>query len=73
MSKVCSITGKRPRCGHRISHSNVKTKRRFLPNLQKRRIWLPSEKRFVNIKITTKALRIIDKVGIEAALAKQSV
>lgn len=72
MSKVCSITGKRPQYGHRISHSNIKTKRRFLPNLQKRRIFVPSEKRFVTIRVTTKALRIIDKLGIEAALAKIS-
>lgn len=71
MSKVCSITGKGPLRGNRISHSNIKTKRRFLPNLQKRRIWLAKEQRFVTVRISTKALRIIDKVGIETALAKQ--
>jgi len=70
MSKVCQATGKRPMSGHNVSHSKIKTKRRFLPNLQKRRIWVPSLKRFVSLKLSTKAIRTIDKIGIEAALKK---
>jgi large subunit ribosomal protein L28 len=70
MAKVCPITEKRPISGHRVSHANNKTKRRFLPNLQEKRIWVPSEKRFIRVRLTAKALRTIDKVGVEAVLAK---
>lgn len=65
MSRVCQVTGKRPMSGHNVSHSNRKTNRRFLPNLRWHRFWLPSEKRFVRLKISTKGLRTIDKLGIE--------
>lgn len=68
MSKVCQVTGKRPQTGHKVSHANNKTKRRFLPNLQKRHIWVPSENRFVTIRVSMKGLRTIDKLGIEAVL-----
>lgn len=70
MTKACQVTGKRPLSGHNISHANNKTKRRFLPNLQKRRLWVPSKKRFMTLRVTTKALRIIDKLGIDAVLNK---
>lgn len=70
MSKVCQVTKKRPQVGHKVSHANNKTKRRFLPNLHKRRIWVPSENRYVTLNISTKGLRTIDKLGIEAVLAK---
>jgi large subunit ribosomal protein L28 len=69
MSKVCPITGKRPLKGNNVSHANNKTKRRFLPNLQKRRLWLESQKRFVSLRITTRGIRIIDKHGLEKVLA----
>jgi large subunit ribosomal protein L28 len=69
MSKVCQVTGKKPMVGHRISHSNIKTKRRFLPNIQVRRFWIESEQRFVRLKVSTQGIRIIDKVGIEQVLA----
>jgi large subunit ribosomal protein L28 len=69
MSKVCQVTGKRPQTGNKVSHANNKTKRRFLPNLQKRHIWVPSENRFVTLKVSMKGLRTIDKLGIEAVLA----
>ncbi len=65
MAKVCEVTGKRPRTGNNISHANNKTKRRFLPNLKKRRFWLPTEKRFVTLTVSTQGMRIIDKLGIE--------
>ena len=70
MSKVCMVTGKRPMTGHHVSHANNKTKRRFLPNLHKRRIWVESETRFVSLVVSSKGLRIIDKQGIDAVLAR---
>ena len=68
MSKVCQVTGKRPVTGNNVSHSQIKTKRRFLPNLQTHRFWVESEKRFVRLRISTKGMRIIDKKGIDAVL-----
>lgn len=70
MTKACDITGKSPITGNNVSHANNKTKRRFLPNLHKRRIWVPSQKRYVTLKVSAHGLRIIDKIGIEAALEK---
>ena len=69
MAKVCKVTGKRPMSGHNVSHANNKTKRRFLPNLHSHRFWVDSEKRWVRLRITAKAMRIIDKLGIDAVLA----
>lgn len=68
MSKVCPVTGKRPISGHTVSHANNKTKRRFEPNLHEKRIWIASEKRFIRVRLSAKALRTIDKVGVEAVL-----
>ena len=68
MSRVCQLTGKRPTTGNNVSHANNKTKRRFLPNIQKRRIWVENENRFVNLKLSTKGIRMIDKLGIEKVL-----
>jgi large subunit ribosomal protein L28 len=68
MSRVCQITGKRPISGNNVSHANNKTRRRFLPNIQQRRIWVEEENRFVSLKISTKGIRIIDKLGIQAVL-----
>lgn len=69
MSKVCQVTGKRPVAGNNVSHSNIKTKRRFLPNLHWHRFWVESEKRFTRLRVSTKGMRIIDKLGIDAVLA----
>ncbi len=69
MAKVCQVTGKAPMVGHNVSHANNKTKRRFLPNLQYRRFWVESENRWVRLRITNAALRLIDKKGIDAVLA----
>jgi large subunit ribosomal protein L28 len=55
--------------GHNVSHANNKTKRRFLPNLHDRRLWVDSEKRWVRLRLSRKGLRIIDKKGIDAVLA----
>ena len=69
MSKVCQVTGKRPQSGNNVSHAHNKTRRRFLPNLQYKRFWLESEKRYVRLRASHKGLRIIDKHGIEKVLA----
>ena len=69
MSKVCQVTGKRPQRGNNVSHANNRTRRRFLPNLQYKRFWVESEKRFVRLRLSHKGLRIIDKLGIEKVLA----
>jgi len=70
MARVCQVTGKRPQKGNHVSHANNKTRRRFFPNLQYRRFWLESEKRWIRLRISQKALRTIDKKGIEVVLAE---
>jgi len=69
MSKVCQVTGKRPQSGNNVSHANNRTRRRFLPNLQNKRFWLESEKRYIRLRVSQKGIRIIDKQGIEKVLA----
>jgi large subunit ribosomal protein L28 len=69
MARVCQITGKRPRVGNNVSHANNKTRRRYLPNLQWHRFWVASENRFVRLRVSTAALRTIDKNGIDSVLA----
>lgn len=69
MSKVCQVTGKRPVTGNNVSHSQVKTKRRFLPNLHTHRFWVESENRYVKLRLSAKGMRIIDKLGIDTVLA----
>ena len=69
MARVCVVTGKKPMVGNNVSHANNKTKRRFLPNLQYRRFWVESEKRWVRLRLSNAALRTIDKNGIESVLA----
>lgn len=68
MSKVCQVTGKGVLTGHKVSHSNRKTKKRSLPNLQTHRFWVPSENRWVKLRLSTSAIKEIDKRGIEAVL-----
>ena len=68
MSQVCQVTGKRPMTGNNVSHAKNRTRRRFLPNLHSHRFWVPSENRFVRLRVTTKGMRIIDKNGIESVL-----
>ena len=70
MSRVCLVTGKRPISGNNVSHSNRKTKRRFLPNLHYHRFWVESEKRWVRLRVSTKGMRIIDKKGIDEVLSE---
>jgi len=69
MSQVCQVTGKRPMTGNNVSHAQNKTRRRFSPNLHYHRFWVDSEKRFVRLRVSSKGMRIIDKVGIEQVLA----
>ncbi|MCC5795284.1 MAG: 50S ribosomal protein L28 [Chromatiales bacterium] len=69
MSRVCQVTGRKPAYGNTVSHANNKSRRRFLPNLQTHRFWLESEKRFVRLRLTTRAMRTIDKLGIEKVVA----
>jgi large subunit ribosomal protein L28 len=69
MSRVCQVTGKRPQSGNNVSHANNRTRRRFLPNLQSKRFWLESEQRWVRLRVSHKAMRTIDKHGIEKVLA----
>ena len=70
MSRVCQVTGKRPISGNNVSHSNVKTRRRFLPNLHRHRFWVESENRWVRLRVSTKGIRMIDKKGIDAVLTE---
>ncbi len=70
MAKECQVTGKRPQSGNNVSHAKNRTRRRFLPNLHKRRIWIPSEKRYITLKVSAKGLRTIYKLGIETVLKK---
>ena len=69
MSKVCQVTGKKPVTGNNVSHSQRKTRRRFLPNLHAHRFWVESQKRFVKLRVSSKGIRTIDKLGIEQVLA----
>jgi len=70
MAKVCDITGKRARVGNNVSHANNKTKRKFYPNLHKKSFFIPEEDAWITLKVCTKALRTINKVGISAVLKK---
>lgn len=68
MSRVCQVTGKRPMSGNNVSHANNRTRRRFLPNLQNKRIWVESENRYVKLRISQNGLRTVDKKGIDKVL-----
>lgn len=70
MSKVCELTGTRPLFGNKVSHSNHKTRRRFNPNLQKKSFFVPETGEWIQLKITAKALRTIDKLGLYAYMKK---
>lgn len=72
MSRICQITGKKPITGNRVSHSNIKTKRRFLPNLQVKRFYVPEEDFWITLRVSSKAIRIINKKGISAVLKQVS-
>lgn len=73
MSRRCELTGKGVQVGHRVSHSNVKSKHRFLPNLQKKRFWSTELTKFVTLKVATSTIRTIDKVGLDAFARKNGI
>ena len=73
MSRKCDITGKRPLVGYNVSHAHNKTKKRQLPNLQTKRIYVPELEKWIRVKVSTSALRSIDKVGLGAFLRKNGL
>jgi len=68
MTRICQVSGKRTRSGNNVSHANNKTRRKFIPNLHKHRIWVESQNRYVKLRLSKKGLRTIDKLGIEHVL-----
>lgn len=64
MARVCQVTGKKPMGGHKVSHSNIKTKRRFLPNLQTKRYYLAEEEKWITLKLSGEGIRTINKRGL---------
>jgi large subunit ribosomal protein L28 len=73
MARVCQITGKKTRVGNNVSHANNKTKRKFYPNLQTKRFFVPSLNEWVSLKLSTTAIRTISKKGIEAVLKESGI
>ena len=70
MSRVCQVTGKRPISGNNVSHAHNKTRRRFLPNLHTHKFWVEEENRWVKLRVSTKGMRMIDKLGIDEILKR---
>ncbi|GAA4851174.1 50S ribosomal protein L28 [Saccharopolyspora rosea] len=70
MSVRCQVTGRKPGYGNQVSHSNKRTRRRWLPNVQRRRYWLPSEGRYVRLRVSTKGMKTIERRGVEAVVAE---
>ncbi len=70
MARVCQITGKSPISGNSVSHSNIKTKRRFLPNLQTKRFFLAEEDKWITLKVSSEGLRTINKNGLYSVVKK---
>ncbi|MGB9770685.1 MAG: 50S ribosomal protein L28 [Candidatus Kapaibacteriota bacterium] len=68
MARVCVITGKKPLTGNNVSHANNRTRRRFLPNLQWKKFWIPEQKRWIRLRVSTQAIKTIDKRGITSVL-----
>ena len=68
MARVCQITGKRPMAGNSVSHANNKTKRRFYPNLHTKRFFIPEEGKWITLKVSTTAIKTINKRGISSVL-----
>ncbi len=70
MAKRCQVTGKKPMVGNNVSHANNKTKRRFLPNLHRKRFFLVEENRWIRITVSARGIKTINKNGIEAVVRK---
>ena len=73
MARKCQLSSKGVLVGNRVSHSNIKTKHRFLPNLQKKRFWSQEKKRFIVLKVSTSAIRTIDKIGLDAYIRRSGI
>ena len=73
MARVCQLTGRKPGSGNKVSHSQRKTRRRWLPNLITQRFWLESEKRWVKLRVSARGLKTIKKLGLEKAIRKYGV
>jgi large subunit ribosomal protein L28 len=69
MSKICQVTGRKPAFGNNVSHSHRKTRRRWDPNIQNHRFWVPSEKRWISLTVSAKGIKTINKHGIEKVVA----
>jgi len=70
MARICDLTGKRAMTGNSVSFSNKKTKRQFRPNLQKKRFYVPELGQWITLKVSTSAIRTINKIGINAAIER---
>ncbi len=70
MSRICDLTGKKAMVGNNVSHSNTKTKRKFYPNLQLQRFYIPEEGRWITLKVSTSAIKTINKIGITEAITR---
>ena len=70
MSRVCDVTGKKPMFGNNVSHAHNKSRRRFNINLQRKKFWLPNEKRYITLRLSTRGMRIIDKKGITRVVSE---
>ncbi|MEA3477186.1 MAG: 50S ribosomal protein L28 [Bacteroidota bacterium] len=68
MSRICEITGKKVMVGNKVSHSNIKTKRKFYPNLQTKKFYIPEEDKWITLKVSANGLRTINKKGVYAAI-----
>ena len=70
MSAHCQVTGRKPGFGNAVSHSHRRTRRRFDPNIQSKRYWLPSEGRYIRLTLSTKGIKTVDRLGVEAVVAR---
>jgi large subunit ribosomal protein L28 len=70
MSAHCQLTGRQPGFGNHVSHSHRRTRRRFDPNIQRKRYWLPGEGRHVRLTLSARAVKTVDRIGVEAAVAR---
>lgn len=73
MSQICQVTGIRPMSGNTVSHANNKTRRRFNINLQYKRFWVETLKKFVRLRVSARGIRTIDKLGIETVLKEMNL
>lgn len=70
MSKVCQVTGRAPSFGNAVSHSHRTTRRRWSPNVQRKRYWVPSERRWITLTVSTRGMKVIDVRGIDSVVAE---